>query len=303
MFASVHPQSAEALFKEALARNMRLVAGKVLMDRNAPEFLRDTPQRGYEESASLIEQWHGRGRLGYAVTPRFAPTSSDAQLRFAGRLLREYPDVHLHTHLSENHDEIKWVNELFPAARDYTDVYDSFELVSERSVFAHGIHLSERECRCLGDAGAAISFCPTSNLFLGSGLFDYAAARSHGIGVGLGTDVGGGTSFSMLRTLDEAYKVLQLRQQQLDPFRGFYLATRGGAEALGLEDRIGGLSVGMEADFVVLDLAATPVMQERLAHAETLQDRLFLLQVLGDDRSVRETWVAGKCAYARAAVA
>ncbi len=301
VFCTVHAQSVEAFFAAAQGRRMRVIAGKVLMDRNAPEHLRDTPERGYEESAALIERWHGQARLGYAVTPRFAPTSSARQLALAGKLLQEYPGVHLHTHLSENVEEARWVAELFPEASDYTDVYDRAGLVTGRSVFAHGVQLNERERHCLGRAGAALAFCPTSNLFLGSGLFDYEGARAAGIEVGLGTDVGGGTSFSMLRTLDEGYKVLQLRGQTLDPLRAFYLATRGGARALGLDARVGSFEPGREADFLVLDPAATPLLEARLAQADGIAEKLFALQVLGDDRVVAETWVAGECVHERAA--
>ena len=299
VFGTVHKGSVDALFKQALARNMRLIAGKVLMDRNAPADLLDTPDSGYADSRALIKAWHGRGRLGYAVTPRFAPTSSDRQLELAGHLLAEFDDVALHTHLSENTDEIAAVAELFPDARDYLDVYDRFGLLGDRSVFAHGIHLSDDAFARLAGAGAALAFCPTSNLFLGSGLFSLADARRHRVTVGLGTDVGGGTSFSLLQTMNEAYKVCQLRHSDLDPVTSFYLATLGGARALNLDRRIGNFLPGKEADFLVLDPAATPLLERRMAACRSLDERLFALSILGDDRVVRHTYLAGALAHSR----
>jgi guanine deaminase len=276
-----------------------MIAGKVLMDRNAPEQLCDTAASGYDESRTLIERWHGKGRLHYAVTPRFAATSTPEQLDLAARLLREYPDLYLHTHLSENHAEIEWVKALFPERSGYLDVYDHHGLLGERSVFAHGIHLCDAECRRLGESGSAVAFCPTSNLFLGSGLFDLAKLDDHGVRVGLGTDIGAGTSFSQLQTLNEAYKVLQLQGQKLDPFRALYLATLGGARALYLDRHIGNLLPGKDADFVVLDLKATPLLEHRLARAGSLAETLFALMILGDDRVVRETFAAGQSLHLR----
>lgn len=297
VFATVHAASVDALFAAALARDMRIVSGKVHMDAGPPS-LRDDVAGGRADAEALIARWRGRGRLGYAVTPRFVPTSSDAQLADAGALLAAHPDVLLHTHLAENIAECEAVAARFPDAADYLDVYDRFGLVGPRSVFAHGIHLSDRALARLGAGGSAIAFCPTSNLFLGSGLFDLAAADRHGVAVGMGSDVGAGTSFSLLATMGEAYKVGQLRGTSLDPFRALHLATAGGARALGLSDRIGGLQPGQEADFVVLDCRATPLLAYRTAGA-SLFDRLFALQVLGDDRAVAATYLAGRRAYAR----
>jgi guanine deaminase len=299
VFATVHPESVDAIFEEASARAMCIVAGKVLMDRNCPEFLRDTADSGYEQSAALIERWHGRDRLCYAVTPRFAPTSTDRQLELAGRLLDEHPGVLMQTHVAENMDEVRWVAELFPWSRSYLDVYDRYRLMRHGAVYAHCIHLDAEDRRRMAECGAAMSFCATSNLFLGSGLFDLDAAREYDVPVGIGTDVGGGTSFSLLRTLSESYKVAQLAKQRLSPLRAFYLATLGGARALGLEDRLGNFAPGKPADFVVLDPAATPLMARRMAHAEGLVEALFVLMMLGDDRAVAATYVMGEARWRR----
>lgn len=299
VFGTVHKQSVDAFFEAAEKLDLRMIAGKVLMDRNAPDYLTDTPETGYADSRELIERWHGKGRLHYAVTPRFAPTSSPEQLALAGRLLEEFPDLYLHTHISENRQEVEWVRSLFPERRGYLDVYDHHGLVGARSVFAHGLHLCDDECRRLGEAGSAVAFCPTSNLFLGSGLLDLARLEAHGVRVGLGTDVGGGTSFSQLTTLSEAYKVLQLQGQKLDPFKALYLATLGGARALYLDQHIGNLQPGKDADFVVLDYQATPLIAHRLAQATSLPERLFALMMLGDDRAVRETFAAGVSVHRR----
>ncbi|WCT73719.1 guanine deaminase [Sphingomonas naphthae] len=299
VFATVHRQSVEALFDAALARDMRIVSGKVLMDRDAPDGLRDTVASGREESEALIARYRGRGRLGYAVTPRFALTSTPEQLGSAGAMLAAHDDVLLHTHLSENHGEIAAVAACFPDHDDYLDVYARHGLVGDRSVFAHGVHLDAGQMARMAKVGSAISFCPTSNLFLGSGLFDLAAADSAGVTVGMGTDVGAGTSFSLLATLAEAYKVGQLRGTSLDPFRALYLATLGGAKALKLDRRIGALAAGYEADFVVLDPAATPLLARRTAATTNLHDRLFALMMLGDDRAVHSTYLRGRPAHIR----
>ena len=299
VFGTVHPQSVDAFFEEALALDLRMIAGKVLMDRHAPDYLTDTAASGYADSRALIERWHGKGRLHYAVTPRFAPTSTPEQLALAGRLLKEFPGLYLHTHISENRDEVAWVKALFPERKHYLDVYDHHGLIGERAVFAHGIHLCDDECRRLGETGSAVAFCPTSNLFLGSGLFDLAKLEGYGVRVGLGTDVGGGTSFSPLQTLNEAYKVLQLNGQKLDPFKALYLATLGGARALYLDARIGNFLPGKDADFVVLDLAATPLIARRLAVSRSLHETLFALMMLGDDRAVRATYAAGNRVHQR----
>jgi guanine deaminase len=297
VFAAVFPESVEA----ALARNLRMISGKVLMDCNAPDYLRDTVETGYAQSKALIEKWHGRGRLSYAVTPRFAATSTEAQLKAAAKLLDEFPDVYLHTHLSENVNEVAWIRELFPQYDGYLDVYDQTGLVRERSVFAHGVHLTDEEFRRLSQAKAAISFCPTSNLFLGSGLFRIEQAKSieHPVNVGLGTDVGAGTSFSLLKTANEAYKVAQLRGQKLSAFKALFLATLGGAQALCLDDKIGSFNPGNEADVVVLNPQATPLLALRNPaplgnDAATIADPLFSLLIMGDDRAIAATYILGQ---------
>ncbi|WP_336958331.1 guanine deaminase [Sphingobium aquiterrae] len=298
VFSTVHPGSVDALFDAALSRNMRIVSGKTMMDQCAPQALCDTPEGSRDENEALIARWRGRGRLGYAVTPRFALTSSDAQLQVAGDLLAAHPEALLHTHLSENRGEIAAVAARFADAIDYLDVYDRFGLVGERSVFAHGVHLDDRAMARMAQAGAGIAFCPTSNLFLGSGLFDLARADAHGVKLGMGTDVGAGTSFSLLSTMGEAYKVCQMRGQSLDPFRALHFATAAGARLLGMADRVGALQPGQEADFVVLDGAATPLLARRTA-GRPLAERLFALQILGDDRAVAFTYVAGRGAHVR----
>ena len=292
-YASVHAPSAEALFAEALARNMRLITGKILMDRNAPDGLRDTAQSGYDDSKALIARWHGQGRLGYAITPRFAITSTPAQMEAAQTLAREHPDCHIQTHLSENHAEITLSCQLYPKAVDYTDIYASHDLLRENSLLGHAIHLSEREIGALAEASARPVFCPTSNLYLGSGLFNDAKLRKAGLVNAIASDVGGGTSYSMLQTLAEGYKILQLQGQRMHPYRAFHWITRGNAVALGLEDWIGTLDAGSEADLVVLNACATPAMALRMARARGLMDELFTLQVMGDDRAVVQTYVAG----------
>jgi guanine deaminase len=293
VFGSSHKTSVEALFAEALAAGMRLIAGKVLMDRLAPADLLDGPDHGRRETLELIKAWSGKGRLGYAVTPRFAVTSSEAQLAAAGEILAAHPDVWLQTHLAENLAEVAEVARLFPGASDYLDVYERFGLVGPKSVFAHCIQMDEAAFARLAHAGAAVAFCPTSNLFLGSGLFSLKGALAQDLNVGVGTDIGAGTTLSILGTLGDAYKVGQLRSETLDPFQAFYLATLGGARALGLDGKIGNLAPGKEADFLVLDPAATPLLARRLACAATLADRLFALMILGDDRVVERTFIAG----------
>jgi guanine deaminase len=297
VFATVHAASVDALFEAALARDMRIVSGKVLMDQG-PEGLRDSVASGRADTEKLIARWRGRGRLGYAVTPRFVPTSSDAQLADAGALVAAHPEVLMHTHLSENSGEIEFVAGRFPDAADYLDVYDRFGLVGPRSVFAHCVHMSDRALERMAQAGAGIAFCPTSNRFLGSGLFDLAAADRHRVKIGIGTDIGAGTTLSILQTLGEAYGTCQLRGASLDPFRALHLATAGGARVMGIADRVGALLPGQEADFVVLDAAATPLLARRTTGV-SLHDRLFALQILGDDRAVAATWLRGRRAYLR----
>lgn len=293
-YCSVHKGSAEALFAEAARRDMCMIAGKVLMDRNAPDGLRDTAQSGYDDSKALIDAWHGMGRAHYAITPRFAITSTPEQLEAAGALMGAHPDCYMQTHLSENHDEIALTAELFPQARDYLDVYEQHGLLGAKAFLGHAIHLKEREIDALAETGAHPVFCPTSNLFLGSGLFDDAGLRARGIVNAIATDVGGGTSYSMLTTLAEGYKVLQLRGQNMHPLRAFHWITRGNALALGMEERIGTLEPGTDADIVVLNAAATPAMALRMERAETLDEELFVLQILGDDRAIAQTYVAGQ---------
>jgi guanine deaminase len=269
------------------------------MDRNAPDNLCDTAESSYEQCSELIRRWHLKGRNLYAVTPRFAPCSSPAQLEVCGQLLGEHPDLFLQSHVAENLDEVRWVSELFPDSRSYLDVYDSFDLLGPRSVYAHCIHLDRADRERMAASGAAMAFCPTSNLFLGSGLFNLGDASAQDVRVGIGTDVGAGTSFSMLQTLNEAYKVCQLAGQGLTPLKAFYLATLGGAESLYLDHRLGNFAPGKEADLVVLDLAATELMQCRMETAHTLEERLFALMMLGDDRSIQATHLMGKRQYSR----
>ncbi|WP_417662284.1 guanine deaminase [Pseudomonas sp.] len=299
VFGSVHKQSVDAFFEASEALNLRMIAGKVLMDRNAPDYLTDTAESGYADSKELIKRWHGKGRLHYAVTPRFAPTSTPEQLELAGKLYHEFPDLYMHTHLSENLKEIEWVKALFPERSGYLDVYDHYKLIGARSVFAHGVHLCDDECKRLSETGSAIAFCPTSNLFLGSGLFDLKKLEQHGVRVGLGTDVGGGTSFSQLQSLNEAYKIMQLQGLKLDPFKSLYLATLGSANALYLDDKIGNFESGKDADFIVLDYKSTPLIDYRMQQAKTLEEKLFALTILGDDRSVKETFAAGQSVHRR----
>ncbi|KIC23835.1 guanine deaminase [Leisingera sp. ANG-M6] len=293
-YCSVHKTSAEAYFTEAARRNMRMIGGKVLMDRNAPEGLLDTPVSGYDDTKELIAKYHGKGRGLYAITPRFAITSTPDQMEIAGALVQEHPDCYVQTHLSENHDEIAFTAELYPQARDYLDVYQSYGLLTEKMLLGHSIHLQPREIDALAETQAKPVFCPTSNLFLGSGLFDDAGLRERGITNAIATDIGAGTSYSMLQTLNEGYKVLQLQNQSLHPLRAFHWITRGNAVALGLEDKIGTLEAGTEADIVVLDSRATHAMDLRMQRAETLSEELFILQTLGDDRSIAQTYVAGQ---------
>jgi len=293
IFGTVHPHSADAIFEAAEARGMRLIAGKVMMDCNCPQELQDDPASAYDDSKRLIERWHGKGRLGYAITPRFALTSSAEQLAAAGKLAAEYPDVWVHTHLAENTAEVEEIARLFPDSRSYLDVYDRFGLVRQRSVFAHCLHMDDIDRQCMAKKGSAAAFCPTSNLFLGSGLFDLLEMWSADIRVGLGTDVGGGTSLSLLKTASEAYKVLHLQDQAMPATTALYLATLGAAEALQLDDKIGNFESGKEADFVVLDPAGTSLSKRRTDLASSIEETLFAITMLGDDRHIAETYVAG----------
>ena len=296
VFSSVHGQAADCLFRAARRRGLCLMTGATMMDRNAPAAVTQEAEESARESAELIASWHGVDRLRYALTVRFAITSSEEQLRLAGALLADHPDCILHTHLSESAAEIEIVQRLFPWSKDYTDVYARFGLVGETSVFAHGIHLSERECQTLHEAGSTVVHCPTSNAFLGSGLFDiehlYAAGRP--VRVGVSTDVGGGTSYSLLQTLAEAYKIARLKGCRFSAFDGFYLATLGNARGLRLDGEIGTLDAGRWADVVVLDPQATPVLAARQELSETLEDVLFSLMMLGDDRAVQAVYIRGE---------
>ncbi len=294
VFGTVHPQSVDAFFTEAQKRKLRMICGKVMMDRNAPDALLDTPETSYQESCELIEKWHNKDRLRYAVTPRFAPTSSPEQLAQAGRLLQEYPDVHFQTHISENKKECEWVAELFPKRKNYLDVYDHHNLLGKRSVFAHGVHLENSEWKRLSETDSALSFCPASNLFIGSGLFNLHKANHYGVKTGLGTDVAGGDSFSILKAVNQAYKVQQLQGNSLSAFEALYLATLGGAKALDLHDKIGNFEKGKEADFVVLNYHATDLMEFKLEQCGSIEERLFSLLMLGDDRAVAETYILGE---------
>lgn len=301
VFGTVHPQSVDALFAAAAKLEMRLIAGKVMMDRNAPEELTETPEQSYQQTRDLIERWHHKGRLNYALTPRFAPTSSPQLLEKVQQLRSEYPDVWLHTHLSENPQEIEWVKALFPQHDGYLAVYHDYQLTGKRSLFAHCLHLQDREWQCLHDTASAVAFCPTSNLFLGSGLFDLQRCWQRGVKLGLGTDVGAGTSFSMLQTMGEAYKVGQLRGYKLAACEAFYHATLGGARALDLDRYIGNFTRGKEADFVVLDPQVSALQQMRFANSRDIWEKLFVLMTLGDDRNIAATWVNGRCVWQRAA--
>ncbi len=298
VYCTVHPQSVDAFFEASEARNLRMVAGKVLMDRNCPDFLRDL-EGDLGQSEDLINKWHKRGRSLYAITPRFAPTSTDVQLRLTGELAARHPDTFIQTHVSENKDECTWVNELFPQARSYLDVYERFGLMRPRALFGHCIWLDDEDFARMAATGSAAAVCPTSNLFLGSGLFDFERADSVRALLSLGTDVGAGTSFSMLQTMNEAYKVARLKGSYLPALRMFYLATLGAARSMRLEDTIGSFQPGLEADFVVLDREATPLLARRTGHCDSLEELLFALALLGDDRTIAATYSGGRKVHQR----
>ena len=299
VYTTVFAQSTHAFFSAAKKMNMRMIAGKVMMDRHAPAALLDTPETSYTDCCALIETWHNTRRLHYALTPRFAPTSSPEQLAVTGKLYREYPDLYLQTHLAENQQEIAWVKSLYPSARDYLDVYDHYGLLGPRSVFGHGIHLSNAEIARLAQTQSGIAFCPTSNVFLGSGLLDMARLERAGIPVSLATDVGGGTSFSQFRSLAEAYNVLQLQGQTLHPLKGFYLATLGNARALQLDHCIGNFEPGKEADFILIKLGVTPLQTLRQSTAQTLTEKLFALMILGNECNIARAYIMGKLVFYR----
>ena len=300
-FCSVHKTCADALFSAAAARNMALITGKTMMDRNAIPAVQDDPETGARESTELYSAWHGKGRLRYAVTPRFAVTSTEAQLKISGELLASLDGALMQTHLSESPGEIAFVKQLFPDARDYTDVYDRFGLLGNRSLFAHGIHLSERECARLSETGSSVVHCPTSNTFLGSGLMPMSHLRkiSRPVAVGIATDVGGGTNYSMLATLGEAYKVQMLAGYKPTAAELFHMATQGNAERLHISHETGSIDTGKFADLVVLDPNATPVLASRQELSNSLEDVLFSLMILGDDRAIRATYVAGRKMHER----
>jgi guanine deaminase len=301
VFCTVHPQSVDAFFEESAALNMRMIAGKVLMDRNAPAALTDTAKSGYDQSKALIAKWHGRGRQLYAVTPRFAASSTPEQMHMAGQLWAEHPGTWLQSHVSEHRAEVAWIRELYPARKDYLDVYDHYHQLGPRSIYGHGIWLGEAELHRCHDTGTALAHCPTSNAFLGSGQFNLhnALKASRPVRVGMGTDLGAGTSFSPLQTLNQAYKTAQLLGNSLSAPLAFYLATRGGARALYLDDQVGSLAPGMEADVVVMDLKSTPVIEFRMRRCESLEEMLFVQMTLGDDRAIRSTYIAGALAHQR----
>ena len=299
-YCSVHPESVDAYFTAAEERGMRMIGGKVMMDRNAPDALRDTPQKGYDETKALIAKWHNRGRAHYAISPRFAITSTPEQMDVSRALVAEHPDCYVQTHLSENRDEIAFATSLYPDAKDYTDIYARYGLLTDKMLLGHCIYLSDREVSVLAETGAVGVFCPTSNLFLGSGLFDRDRFDRLGTRWSVATDVGAGTSFSMLETMDEAYKVLHLQGQRLSPFGSFYRMTLGNARALGLDEKIGSLHAGADADIVVLDSSAKPAMELRMRTAKSLVEELFILQTMGDDRCVAEVYIAGKAMKGKA---
>ncbi len=299
VFCTVHPQSVDALFTASEARGLRMIAGKCLMDRNAPDGLRDSAQSGIRELIGLIERWHGHARSLYAITPRFAATSTPEQMRAMGQLAMRFPTTYVQSHVAENTAEIEWIAKLYPEHRSYLDVYDHYGLLRDKSIYAHCIYLDDADRARMTAAGATPSFCPTSNLFIGSGLYNLQQAISAGNRVSLGSDVGGGTSYSMLRTLAEAYKVQQLQGVSLSPAYGLYLATLGGAKALSLEDRIGSIQAGKEADFILLDPKATPLLARRTARSDDPLDRFFALMMLGDDRAISATYANGVCLHRR----
>jgi guanine deaminase len=298
-FCTVHARSVDAYFEAAARRGVCAVGGKVMMDRNAPPELCDTAETAHEQSAALIARWHGAGRAVYAISPRFAPTSSPAQLEAAGALWAAHPDCILQTHLSENPAEVEWVAALHPEAPDYLGVYERHGLVGPRAVFGHAIHLTARERAALAERGAAVAHCPSSNRFLGSGACDVAGLIGAGVRVGLASDTGGGSSYSPFATMRAAYEVAQSRGAALSPVELWWLATAGAARALWLEDRIGNLAPALEADFLLLDLAATPIMRHRVGRAGDIGEVMFAAIVLGDDRAVAETWSGGRCVHAR----
>jgi guanine deaminase len=293
VFSTIHYDATDIFFREAELRGFRAIIGKTMMDRNAPVALLESAAESYDASRALLEKWHGRGLLRYAITPRFAPTSTPEQLRLAGRLKEEFPDAYVHTHISENRSEVGWVAELFPESRNYAEVYDRFGLLSDRTVLAHGVHLSDAELDLLAARGSRISHCPNSNLFLGSGLFPLGRTVAHHVQVGLGSDIGAGTTPSMFNAMADAYKVQQVQGVSLTPFHLWYLSTLGGARTLSLDTVTGSLEPGKEADFLVLDLHATPLIALRSDRASSVEDLLAGLIFMGDDRVVERAFIGG----------
>jgi guanine deaminase len=301
VYCTVFPQSVDAFFEESEALGTRMIAGKIMMDRNAPGALTDTPKKGYDETKALIGKWHGKGRQLYCVTPRFAPTSSPEQMEMTGAVWNEHPGTYLQSHVSENRGEVAWVKELYPERKGYLDTYDHFKQLGKRAIYGHGIWLTEEELQRCHDTGTAIAHCPTSNFFLGSGYFNLKNAKkaARPVMVGLATDLGAGTSFSILQTMNEAYKAAQLNGNPLSSGHAFYLATRGTAQSLYLDDTIGSIAPGMDADLVTLDLKSTPIIEYRMRYCKDLEEALFIQMTMGDDRAVLATYVAGRLAYSR----
>ncbi len=301
VFCTVHLDSVDAFFEESEKLNMRNIAGKVLMDRNAPLELRDTPQKGYDDTKHLINKWHNKGRQLYSVTPRFAPTSSPEQMEMTGAVWNEHPGTYLQSHISENLHEINWANKLYPDRKSYVDIHDHYHQLGPRAIYGHGLHLKEAELQRLHDTGTAIAHCPTSGLFLGSGIFNIenTCDTKRPVRVGLATDIGAGTSFSPLQTMNEAYKMAQAVGYALNPAQAFYLATLGAAHALYLDTKIGSIAVGKEADLAILDLHSTPIIDYRMQYVNDIHEALFVQMILGDDRAIRATFIAGELRYDR----
>ena len=297
VYCTVHSASVEAFFNQSEQRDLRMVAGKVLMDRHCPEFLQDTAETGARDSEALIQRWHHRGRQLYALTPRFAPTSTPEQLHLTGELAKAYPDTFIQTHVAENKDECAWARSLFPEARSYLDIYDRVGLMRPRAMYAHCIWLDDIDRQRMAETQSAVALCPTSNLFLGSGLFDFDKADAAHVPLSMATDVGGGTSFSMLQTMNETYKVARMGGRYLPASSMFYTATLGAARAMQLENVIGSLKVGNEADFILVNPQATPLLARRSKHVNSLEEQLFVLAMLGDDRCIEATYAAGKLAF------
>ena len=299
VFCTIFPQSVDAIFEEAEKYNMRIMAGKVCMDRNAPAALLDTPQRAYDESRALIQKWHGKGRAEYVITPRFIPTSTPEQMEMVAALAKESPDMLIQSHVSENVNEVAWGKELCPESKDYTDAYAKYGLMRRRAIYGHGIHLTDRELGVFNETGASVAHCPTSNFFLGSGCLNVKKLKTEKrpVHVGLATDLGAGTSFSILQTMNEAYKAAQMNGAPYTSLHSFYLASRGTAEALGIADKVGTLAPGMEADVAVINLKSTPIIEYRMRYAKNLEETLFIQMTLADDRAIAATYVSGKEVY------